>query len=184
MSQTKQTKQTSVAKTQDPVGLRERRRSPRSFSEDGISIEESDSDSAWAAFNEAAVTPANTEPKNTSRARSDAANRSAGSQDIGNDFAIMDDRGLEPNDVGNNETVKLESVPKVTQINLALQELGRQHREIADTIEGTWGHRECLIYIKRLLVEGYDKTDTSRTGFTMEVVGALTSLVSLHPQEK
>jgi hypothetical protein len=96
----------------------------------------------------------------------------------------MDDRGLEPNDDGNNETVTLESVPKVTQINLALQELGRQHLEIADTIEGTWGHRECLIYIKRLLVEGYDKTDTSRTGFTMEVVGALTSLVSLHPQEK
>ena len=61
--------------------------------------------------------------------------------------------------------------------------IAEHHIRIALSIEKFWGHKDCLEYIRSLIMSGY-KEGEKRMGFKPEVLSALLSLAQLHKIEK
>lgn len=113
---------------------------------------------------------------------------------IGTDSAAEADQDLhfpalelEPRDVQgrqapNSDPADVPSTqPKHESSQEALCIIRQLHPRIADAIEATWGHPECLRYLQKLLADDEDPRDRVRAGFPVSVTEALLSLLSLHP---
>lgn len=59
---------------------------------------------------------------------------------------------------------------------------GHYHR-VANTIRTMWGHKECSLYINKLVMSGGDGMGQNRVGFSPEAVEAMLALADLHDAE-
>jgi hypothetical protein len=64
--------------------------------------------------------------------------------------------------------------------NDALAVIEALHPRVALAVRTIWGFKECVAYLNRLVLEGYDGTGRSRVGFNPEVTSALLRLADLH----
>lgn len=65
----------------------------------------------------------------------------------------------------------------------ALAVVDQHHHRVANTIRTMWGHKECSLYINKMLMAGGDGFGQNRVGFNPEAVEAMLSLVDLHDAE-
>ncbi len=71
--------------------------------------------------------------------------------------------------------------PVQVRIDHEMAILANHHIRIALAIERFWGHRDCVEYIRTLILNGgYSDGSTNRVGFKPEVVSALINLAALH----
>ena len=73
--------------------------------------------------------------------------------------------------------------PLQARIDVEMAVIAEHHIRIALSIEKFWGHKDCLEYIRSLIMSGY-KEGEKRMGFKPEVLSALLSLAQLHKIEK
>lgn len=162
------TKKTENEKTDKEVHLHERRRSPRSFQNTGLDVNETESDSGWAAFNELSDKPFTANYEKTKQANTD--------------LTAVKAQGLESNGLDDKPFVAHETTHNAAKIKLALKEIRSKHLQIAKKIEATWGQPKCVAYMERLLIDGCDKADTSNTAnLEMAIIKSLMDLMSHHP---
>jgi len=69
--------------------------------------------------------------------------------------------------------------PLQARIDVEMSVIADHHMRIALAIEKFWGHRDCVEYMKNLILSGY-KEGEKRMGFKPEVVQALINLTQLH----
>lgn len=65
----------------------------------------------------------------------------------------------------------------------ALSVVDQHHHRVANTIRTLWGHKECSLYINKMLMSGGDGMGQNRVGFRPEAVEAMLTLVDLHDAE-
>ena len=65
----------------------------------------------------------------------------------------------------------------------ALSVVDLHHQRIANTIRTMWGHKECSIYINKLIMAGGDGMGKARVGFNQEAAEAMLVLADLHDTE-
>jgi hypothetical protein len=71
--------------------------------------------------------------------------------------------------------------PLQAQIDHEMAIIAEHHIRIALAIEKFWGHRDCVEYIRTLILNGgYSDGATKRVGFKSEVISALINLTALH----
>ena len=69
--------------------------------------------------------------------------------------------------------------PLQARIDSEMETITRHHARIARAIAQFWGHRDCLEYLQKLILNG-DVDGHKRVGFKPEVLSALINLVELH----
>ena len=72
--------------------------------------------------------------------------------------------------------------PLQARIDAEMAVIAEHHIRIALAIEKFWGHRDCVEYLRTLIMSGGDSEGRARVGFKSEVVSALMNLVALHQQ--
>ena len=78
--------------------------------------------------------------------------------------------------------IPLHERPLQTRIDMEMAIIAEHHVRIALAIEKFWGHRDCVEYLRNLILSGY-KEGEKRMGFKPEVVQALINLTQLHQIE-
>jgi hypothetical protein len=73
--------------------------------------------------------------------------------------------------------------PLQARIDAEMAIIAEHHIRIALAIEKFWGHRDCVEYLRTLILSGGDSDGRARVGFKSEVLSALMNLVALHQQE-
>ena len=73
--------------------------------------------------------------------------------------------------------------PLQARIDAEMAVIAEHHIRIALAIEKFWGHRDCVEYLRTLIMSGGDSEGRARVGFKSEVVSALMNLVALHQQK-
>jgi hypothetical protein len=73
--------------------------------------------------------------------------------------------------------------PLQARIDRELATVAEHHMRIALSIEKFWGHRDCVEYMKNLILSGY-KEGEKRLGFKAEVLQALINLTQMHEIER
>ena len=74
----------------------------------------------------------------------------------------------------------LEELPrKISTFEHEIAIVRCHHEHIAKGIELFWGHRDCIEFLQKLILNGSDGTTRTRSGFKHEVVEALLSLIAL-----
>lgn len=71
--------------------------------------------------------------------------------------------------------------PLQARIDNEMAVIHRHHARIAVAIEKFWGHRDCVEYMRTLILSGgHSDGKGARIGFKPEVISALMNLISLH----
>lgn len=78
----------------------------------------------------------------------------------------------------------LEDLPKQARIDHEMAIIARNHDRIAKAINTFWGHRDCVEYLKTLVLSGSDGVGHKRIGFKPEVLAALMHLMELHEVDR
>jgi len=74
--------------------------------------------------------------------------------------------------------------PLQARIDHEMAIIAEHHVRIALAIEKFWGHRDCVEYIRTLILKGgYSDGATNRVGFKPDVISALINLAALHQVE-
>jgi len=73
--------------------------------------------------------------------------------------------------------------PLQARIDAEMAVVAAHHVRIALAIERFWGHRDCVEYLRTLILSGGDTDGRARVGFKSEVLSALMNLVALHKQD-
>lgn len=74
--------------------------------------------------------------------------------------------------------------PLQARIDHEMAIVAEHHIRIALAIEKFWGHRDCVEYIRTLILSGgYSDGATNRVGFKPEVISALINLAAMHQVE-
>ncbi len=71
--------------------------------------------------------------------------------------------------------------PMQARVDFEMALIAEHHIRVALAIENFWGHRDCVDYIRSLVLSGY-KEGEKRLGFKPEVLSALMTLAELHKQ--
>jgi hypothetical protein len=74
----------------------------------------------------------------------------------------------------------LEDLPKQARIDHEMAIINRHHERIGKAITAFWGHRDCVEYLKTLILSGSDGVGHKRIGFKPEVLTAMMHLMELH----
>jgi hypothetical protein len=74
----------------------------------------------------------------------------------------------------------LEELPRQARIDHAIAVINLHHERIAKAINMFWGHKDCMVYLQQLILNGGDGVGHSRVGFKLEVLSALITLAALH----
>lgn len=75
--------------------------------------------------------------------------------------------------------------PLQARIDHEMSIIAEHHVRIALAIEKFWGHRDCVEYIRTLILNGgYSAGAGNRVGFKTDVISALINLVALHQVEE
>lgn len=70
--------------------------------------------------------------------------------------------------------------PRQARIDHELAIISAHHERISKAILMFWGHRDCVEYIEKLILNGGDGFGNARVGFKREVISALINLIELH----
>ncbi|MDD5334942.1 MAG: hypothetical protein PHS32_14525 [Rhodoferax sp.] len=70
--------------------------------------------------------------------------------------------------------------PRKVRIEHDMAIIRAHHERIAKTIDVFWGHKECVEYLQKLVLNGDDGNGKARVGFKHEVLSALINLLALH----
>lgn len=73
--------------------------------------------------------------------------------------------------------------PLQARIDAEMAVIAEHHIRIALAIEKFWGHRDCVEYLRTLILSGGDNSGKARVGFKSEVLSALINLAALHQIE-
>lgn len=74
----------------------------------------------------------------------------------------------------------LHELPVQARIDHEMAVIAARHARIAQAIQKFWGHRDCVEYLRTLILQGGDGDRQNRVGFKPEVSAALINLVALH----
>jgi hypothetical protein len=77
----------------------------------------------------------------------------------------------------------LDELPRQAQIDHQMAIIRTHHERIAKAIDVFWGHKDCVEYLQKLIMNGGDGFGNARIGFRSEVMSALLRLVSLQQDE-
>jgi hypothetical protein len=77
----------------------------------------------------------------------------------------------------------LHEIPIQARIDREMDVINRHHERIAKAINTFWGHRDCVEYIQKLILNGGDGAGNARVGFKSEVLAALINLTVLHDEK-
>jgi hypothetical protein len=75
-------------------------------------------------------------------------------------------------------------LPRQARVDHEMHIIRSHHERIAKAIEIFWGHRDCVEYLKQLILNGGDGFGRARVGFKQEVMTALMNLIELHEVTK
>jgi hypothetical protein len=78
------------------------------------------------------------------------------------------------------QPLTLEELPRQVRIEHAIAVISVHHERIAKAIKLFWGHKDCMVYLQQLILNGGDGVGNARVGFKLEVLSALISLAALH----
>ncbi|MDP1999348.1 MAG: hypothetical protein Q8K22_07110 [Rhodoferax sp.] len=98
------------------------------------------------------------------------------SENLPTDFPPLDYAGEdEP-----TQPAPLEEIPKkISTFEHELTIIRAHHEHIARGIELFWGHRDCIEFLQKLILNGGDGASRTRSGFKHEVVEALLNMIAL-----
>jgi hypothetical protein len=71
--------------------------------------------------------------------------------------------------------------PMQARVDVEVALVAQHHPRIARGIESFWGHRDCVPFLRDLVLSGY-KDGEKRMGFKPVVIEALMTLMELHKQ--
>lgn len=96
--------------------------------------------------------------------------------------ASMDDAAHSALAFGNapTEPMGLEELTQEQRKDVALQRIEFRHPRIATSIRTLWGHKECGVYINKLIMDGADGQGHARVGFNQDAVEAMLILSDIH----
>ncbi len=77
----------------------------------------------------------------------------------------------------------LHELPRQARIDREILVISRCHERISKAINVFWGHRDCVEYLQKLILNGGDGFGHARIGFRSEVMTALINLIALHEEE-
>ena len=69
--------------------------------------------------------------------------------------------------------------PVQARVDSEMAVIARYHIRIALAIEEFWGHRDCIEFLQKLILNGGDGASRTRSGFKYEVVEALLNMIAL-----
>lgn len=72
------------------------------------------------------------------------------------------------------------AVSRKQRLNAAMHVLDIHQKRVAGTVRQLWGHKECGLYLHRLITHGEDGMEFSQDLLHQELVDALTVLYELH----
>jgi len=79
--------------------------------------------------------------------------------------------------------IPLEELPVSHRMSRAMGLLEEHHQRIAKAVSAIWGHRECSLYLQRLIMNGGEGAGRDRVGFKPAILSALITLDLLHDKE-
>ena len=80
------------------------------------------------------------------------------------------------------QPMPLGEIPKnISTLDHEIAIIRAHHEHIAKGIELFWGHRDCVEYLQKLILNGGDGVRKNRSGFKHEVVEAILNLIALAP---
>lgn len=74
----------------------------------------------------------------------------------------------------------LHELPRQFQIDHQMAVIRNHHARIASAIDMFWGHKDCVEYLRQLILSGGDGVGRTRVGFKHEVLAAFMHLIRLH----
>lgn len=77
----------------------------------------------------------------------------------------------------------LHEFPRQARIDREMQVISKYHERISKAIGVFWGHKDCVEYLQKLILNGGDGFGQARIGFRGEVMTALINLINLHEEE-
>ncbi len=77
----------------------------------------------------------------------------------------------------------LYELPRQARFDREMQIISTHHERIAKAIGVFWGHKDCVEYLQKLILNGGDGFGNARIGFRSEVMTALINLSNLHEAE-
>ena len=77
----------------------------------------------------------------------------------------------------------LHEFPRQARIDREMLVIRTHHERISKAIGVFWGHRDCVEYLQKLILNGGDGFGHARIGFRSDVMAALINLISLHEEE-
>ena len=84
---------------------------------------------------------------------------------------------------GLTQPAPLEVEAPERQKTRALEVVETHHPRVAHTIRTLWGHKECSMYIYKLLINGGDGMTRARLGFRQDAADAMLLLAELHDSQ-
>ncbi len=78
----------------------------------------------------------------------------------------------------------LHELPLQARIDHEMAILRAHHERIAKIVDVFWGHKECVEYLQKLILNGGDGAGKARVGFKHEVLSALINLIALHETQQ
>ncbi len=77
----------------------------------------------------------------------------------------------------------LHEFPRQARIDREMLVISKHHERISKAIGVFWGHRDCVEYLQKLILNGGDGFGNARIGFRSDVLAALINLIALHDEE-
>ena len=83
-------------------------------------------------------------------------------------------------DITSTDPMPLEEKTPEQRKEDALCRVEMHHQRIAHTIRTLWGHKECSVYINRLIMNGGDGMGQARIGFNQSAAESMLVLADIH----
>ena len=83
-------------------------------------------------------------------------------------------------DIAATEPMPLEEKSLEHHKDDALRIVEMHHQRIANTIHTLWGHKECSVYINKLIMNGGDGMGQARIGFNQSAAESMLVLAGIH----
>jgi len=94
--------------------------------------------------------------------------------------------GINPETAAEDQATRpmgLHELPRQARIDREMQVISLHHERISKAIGIFWGHKDCVEYLQKLILNGGDGFGHARIGFRGEVMTALINLTNLHEEE-
>jgi hypothetical protein len=172
----KEHRQFNAAKDKPPADVFvERRRFPRPLAPGQIKVEEKDTESAWARFDEL---DRNFQTPSPSKSEKYVVAKEYPVDAAGNPLTSAPARAVEPL---SRDPFALGSAQVQARLQRALELLQVDHAALAQRIRQQWGQAAGLSYLKDLVLDRCDRVNEPQQRLSNKALVVLVELISLHP---